>query len=59
MTTDSTRQQQLADFVDWASQHVRGDEKGQAQIFLDHLFRAFGHGGVLDVGGQLLIRGVS
>ena len=24
---------------------LRGDEKSEAQLFLDHLFRAFGHGG--------------
>jgi hypothetical protein len=28
------------------------DEKGQAQIFLDRLFIAFGHPGSLDVGGE-------
>jgi hypothetical protein len=29
---------------------------GQAQIFLDRLFQAFGHPGVLDVGGQTEFR---
>ncbi len=28
------------------------DEKGQAQIFLDRLFKAFGLPGALDVGGH-------
>lgn len=32
----------LADFVAWANLHIKGDEKGEAQIFLDHLFTAFG-----------------
>ncbi|MFH1111252.1 MAG: DNA methyltransferase [Planctomycetota bacterium] len=45
------RKQRLADFVAWASEHISGDEKGQAQIFLDHLFQALGHKGSLDVGG--------
>jgi hypothetical protein len=35
-----TRETLLQDFVDWSAAHVTGDEKGQAQIFLDHLFRA-------------------
>jgi len=42
----------LATFVQWAQAHVTGDEKGQAQIFLDRLFIAFGHAGSLDVGGE-------
>ncbi len=35
----------------WAKTHITGDEKGQAQIFIDRLFQAFGHSGSLDVGG--------
>ena len=46
------RQERLAEFVAWTRAHVTGDEKGQAQIFLDHLFRAFGQKGSLDVGGS-------
>ena len=49
---DTTRQQRLAEFVQWTSQHIRGDEKGEAQIFLDRLFQAFGQPGVLEIGGQ-------
>ena len=49
---DTTRQQRLAEFVGWTSQHIRGDEKGEAQIFLDRMFQAFGQPGVLEVGGQ-------
>src|SRR5438874_6895792 len=45
------RKQKLAEFVAWAKQHITGDEKGQAQIFLDRLFQAFGQKGSLDVGG--------
>jgi len=45
------RKQRLAHFVAWASEHISGDEKGQAQIFLDHLFQALGHKGSLDLGG--------
>jgi hypothetical protein len=41
----------LAEFVAWCAKHITGDEKGQAQIFLDRLFQAFGQPGCLDVGG--------
>ena len=44
--------EKLADFVAWCGKHVTGDEKGQAQIFLDRLFQAFGQAGSLDVGGS-------
>ena len=46
------REEKLAEFVGWAQQHITGDEKGQAQIFLDRLFQAFGHAGVLDGGRE-------
>lgn len=51
-----SRESLLAGFVEWASRHVKGDEKGEAQIFLDHLFRAFGQKGSLDVGGTAEMR---
>jgi hypothetical protein len=51
-----SREEKLAEFVGWAQQLITGDEKGQAQIFLDRLFQAFGHAGVLDVGGQTEFR---
>lgn len=46
------RRERLQQFVDWATSNVTGDEKGQAQIFLDRLFQGFGQKGVLDVGGE-------
>ncbi|MGB7157337.1 MAG: type IIL restriction-modification enzyme MmeI, partial [Tepidisphaeraceae bacterium] len=46
------RETQLQQFVDWTSECIRGDEKGEAQIFLDRLFKAFGQPGSLDVGGS-------
>ena len=48
--------EKLADFARWCQQHITGDEKGQAQIFLDRLFRAFGQPGCLDVGGHTEFR---
>jgi hypothetical protein len=49
-------QEKLAEFVAWCSKHITGDEKGQAQIFLDRLFQAFGQAGCLDVGGTTEFR---
>ncbi|MFC5439117.1 DNA methyltransferase [Rhodanobacter ginsenosidimutans] len=44
------KQEHLDQFVQWCAAHIRGDEKGEAQIFLDRLFRAFGQPGVKEVG---------
>lgn len=51
-----TREEKLGDFVRWCRKHVTGDEKGEAQIFLDRLFQAFGHGGVKEAGATLEMR---
>src|SRR5438552_19067445 len=48
--------EKLAEFVAWSRQHITGDEKGQAQIFLDRLFQSFGQPGCLDVGGATEFR---
>jgi hypothetical protein len=42
----------LADFVAFRHAHLDGDEKGEAQTFLDRLFKAFGHVGVIEAGGK-------
>jgi type II restriction/modification system DNA methylase subunit YeeA len=46
----STLRELLAGFVRYRQKHLTGDEKGEAQIFLDHLFRAFGHDGLREAG---------
>ena len=46
----------LTEFTGWCQSHITGDEKGQAQIFLDRLFQAFGQPGCLDVGGATEFR---
>jgi hypothetical protein len=46
----------LAEFTAWCQKNITGDEKGQAQIFLDRLFQAFGQSGCLDVGGSTEFR---
>lgn len=44
--------QEIQEFVTYAST-LKGDEKGEAQVFCDRLFRAFGHGGYSEVGATL------
>jgi SAM-dependent methyltransferase len=44
--------ERLAEFVGWVERNIIGDEKGQAQVFLDRLFQSFGQAGSLDVGGK-------
>jgi len=52
-----SREAQLREFVGWCQSRLTGDEKGEAQIFLDHLFRALGHvGGLKEAGATLEMR---
>ncbi len=51
-SADQTRSRQLADFVAYA-RTLKGDEKGEAQVFLDRLFRAFSWGGYKEAGATL------
>ena len=46
----------LSEFTAWSARHITGDEKGQAQIFLDRLFQSFGQPGCLDLGGSTEFR---
>jgi len=43
-------EQALQDFVAWWRGNIQGDEKGESQIFLDHLMKAFGHAGGIEAG---------
>lgn len=43
----------LEAFAQWARTNISGDEKGEAQIFLDRLFQAFGHAGAREAGATL------
>ncbi len=45
----------LRDFAAYA-RSLRGDEKGEAQVFCDRLFRAFGHEGYKEAGATLEYR---
>jgi hypothetical protein len=47
----------LVEFVAWCGKNITGDEKSEAQIFLDHLFVAFGYvGGLKEAGATLEMR---
>lgn len=46
----------LQEFVSYRQNHLKGDEKGEAQVFCDRLFRAFGHEGVAEAGATLEYR---
>ncbi len=45
----------IRQFVEYA-RTLGGDEKGEAQVFRDRLFRAFGHGGYKEAGATLEFR---
>lgn len=50
--TDGIRER-LDEFVRFRAEHLRGDEKGEAQIFLDRWFRALGFAGAIEAGAVL------
>ena len=43
----------LNEFATFCKQHIKGQEKGEAQIFLDRFFQAFGYKGVIEAGATL------
>jgi type II restriction/modification system DNA methylase subunit YeeA len=45
----------IRQFVEYA-RTLKGDEKGEAQVFCDRLFQAFGHGGYKEAGATLEYR---
>lgn len=45
----------ISEFVTYAKA-LKGDEKGEAQVFCDRLFRAFGHEGYAEAGATLEFR---
>jgi hypothetical protein len=52
----SRRTQRLIEFTDWVAEYITGDEKGEAQIFLDRLFIAYGLRGIKEAGATLEMR---
>lgn len=43
-------------FAHWRAINLRGDEKGEAQVFLDRFFQALGYDGVYEAGATLEYR---
>jgi hypothetical protein len=50
MTTPAEKTAKLQKFVDWVGDHIKGDEKGEAQVYLDRMFQAFGWPGLKEAG---------
>lgn len=48
-------QSKISKFIDYTN-HLKGDEKGEAQVFCDRLFQAFGHDGYKEAGATLEYR---
>ena len=49
-------QESLEAFVGWVGAHITGDEKGEAQSYLEAFFRALGHQGVKESGAAFEVR---
>jgi len=56
MTTPNDKTAKLQAFKDWTARHIKGDEKGEAQVFLDRLFQAFGWPGLKEAGANCELR---
>lgn len=56
MTTPTDKTAKLQAFKDWTAKHIKGDEKGEAQVFLDRLFQAFGWPGLKEAGANCELR---
>lgn len=47
---EDAKTQSLEGFIQWVAAHITGDEKGEAQVFLDRLFQGFGWDGLREAG---------
>ncbi len=56
MTAPSEKKAKLQAFTQWVAQHISGDEKGEAQVYLDRLFQAFGWKGLKEAGATCELR---
>ncbi|MBL1211393.1 type IIL restriction-modification enzyme MmeI, partial [Geminocystis sp. GBBB08] len=48
----SNHQDNLEKFITFCQQHITGQERKEAQIFLDRFFQAFGYDGALEAGAK-------
>lgn len=46
----------LQEFVNYCKTYIKGDEKGEGQIFLENFFQAFGHKGTIQEGATFEAR---
>lgn len=44
--------EKLTAFAQWATKHIKSDERADAQTFLNHFFQAFGYEGVHEADGR-------
>ena len=56
LTVNKDRSGRIREFVNWVEAHISGDEKGEAQIFLDRLFQGFGWPGLREAGATCELR---
>ncbi len=54
--SNAARSAKIAAFVTWVNTHLTWDEKGEAQIYLDRLFQAFGWPGLMEAGATCELR---
>ena len=50
MTRDNRRKKKIKEFLSYFQKHIQGNEKGEGQIFFEHLLQAFGNAGIKEVG---------
>lgn len=53
VSTPTDLRSRLQHFAMWRTHNLIGDEKGEAQLFLDRFFQAMGYGGVREAGATL------
>jgi type I restriction-modification system DNA methylase subunit len=53
MVNGMVDEKKIIEFVNYASNVLKGDERSEAQIFLERLFQAFGHDGIAESGATL------
>jgi hypothetical protein len=48
----SSTPEKIQKFIDFCQQHITGQERKEAQIFLDRFFQMFGYEGALEAGAK-------
>lgn len=50
----NNHQENLEKFINFCQQNITGQERKEAQIFLDRFFQAFGYDGALEAGAKYM-----